>query len=587
MMRFARVAGFMGGVSLRLKLWAVFGAMVLGMGVALGLSVHNQLRVDERFQAITGTDWDKVELAAQIRDHVGTGARLTTELLLQQGGEGSSRLERAAKASDTRSGKGIETLQQVVADDAAAKARVAEILVKAEAYHTLWAKSVALRAEGKTDEARDSWRAAALPALDEYRGALDEYLGALRTEVNDSVAVVREQNRRSMYIMIGVCAFAVCFGLFAVWAVIRATVMRVDSAVRLAVAIGEGDLSGRVEPSGTDEIGRLLAALAQMQRRLGTMVHDIRGVSHGIAERSRELASGNSDLSKRTESQATSLQETTSSMELLTATVKQNAGNAREANRLASGASDVAVRGGEAVRLVVGTMEEISAASNKIADIISVIDGIAFQTNILALNAAVEAARAGEQGRGFAVVAAEVRSLAQRSAVAAKEIKGLIGASATSVTTGATQVGDAGRTMQEIVMAVKKVTDIMGEISSSTREQSSGIEQVNHAVTSMDSTTQQNAALVEQAAAAAESLQLQAQELAAMVAAFKVGTDAPESPASQLPPLVDASQAEVVVIGRGVPSAREPSTHQRQANVARLPARTTVARAARINAGRV
>ncbi|WP_454694396.1 methyl-accepting chemotaxis protein [Achromobacter aegrifaciens] len=299
--------------------------------------------------------------------------------------------------------------------------------------------------------------------------------------------------------------------------------------------IASGDLTARVDVRNTNEIGQLFAALKRMQESLTRTVASVRRGVDEINVGSHEIAAGNTDLSSRTEQQAASLEETAASMEQLASTVKQNADNARQANQLAASASDVAERGGSAVSEVVSTMQGISASSRKISEIVSVIDGIAFQTNILALNAAVEAARAGEQGKGFAVVAGEVRSLAQRSAQAAKEIKGLIEDSVTKVGAGSQQVERAGATMQEIVASVKRVTDIMGEISAASEEQSSGIDQVNRAVSQMDEVTQQNAALVEEAAAAAGSLQEQAQRLAEAVSVFKINAgEVIEVPAQRL-----------------------------------------------------
>ena len=303
-------------------------------------------------------------------------------------------------------------------------------------------------------------------------------------------------------------------------------VSRVERPVRemldFALRMGAGDLTSNFEHASRDEIGELSRAMRTMQRSLLSVVGDIQEGMASISTATHQVAAGNNDLSQRTEQQAASLEETASSMEQLTGTVRQNADNAQQATRLAANASETAVRGGDAVGRVVQTMDEINEASRKIVDIIGVIEGIAFQTNILALNAAVEAARAGEQGRGFAVVAGEVRSLAQRSANAAKEIKGLIGNTVARVENGAEQVSQAGATMDEIVQAVKRVTDIMGEISSASAEQSAGIEQVSAAVTQMDEVTQQNAALVEQAASAAGSLEEQADRLREAIATFRV-----------------------------------------------------------------
>ena len=314
--------------------------------------------------------------------------------------------------------------------------------------------------------------------------------------------------------------------LAAIYFVIRRNVSRPLGgepwqATEVATRIAAGDLSTPI-PVAKGDSTSVMAAMAAMQGNLAGIVAGIKESSEVIATGSKQIASGNSDLSSRTEQQASSLEETASSMEELTSTVKQNAENAKQANQLAAGASEIAVRGGEVVSQVVTTMSGINDSSKRIADIIGVIDGIAFQTNILALNAAVEAARAGEQGRGFAVVASEVRNLAQRSAAAAKEIKDLITESVRQVGNGTALVDEAGKTMQEIVVAVKRVTDVMAEIASASREQGVGIEQVNQAVTQMDETTQQNAALVEQAAAAAESMREQAEQLAHAVSVFKL-----------------------------------------------------------------
>ena len=302
----------------------------------------------------------------------------------------------------------------------------------------------------------------------------------------------------------------------------RQIVHSLEQAVQISKRIAQGELNNSVQAHDQDEVGTLLTALQSMQSSLSTIVLQVRQGSQGVATASAEIAQGNNDLSARTEQQASALEETAASMEEMSATVKQNADSARQANQLATNASSVAVKGGEVVGQVVETMKGINESSRKIADIISVIDGIAFQTNILALNAAVEAARAGEQGRGFAVVASEVRSLAGRSAEAAKEIKGLIHASVERVEQGTALVDQAGVTMTEVVGSIKRVTDIMGEISAASSEQAQGVSQVGEAITQMDQTTQQNAALVEEMAAAASSLQTQAQDLVQMVAIFKL-----------------------------------------------------------------
>jgi methyl-accepting chemotaxis protein len=321
-------------------------------------------------------------------------------------------------------------------------------------------------------------------------------------------------------IMLSVVALAL--GAFLAWRLTMGIVRPLGEAVSVAETVAAGDLGSRIDVQSRDETGQLMQALKEMNQSLARVVGEVRNGTDTIATASSQIASGNQDLSSRTEEQASSLEETAASMEELTSTVKQNADNARQANQLAVSASEVAVRGGNVISQVVDTMGSINASSRKIVDIIGVIDGIAFQTNILALNAAVEAARAGEQGRGFAVVASEVRNLAQRSAAAAKEIKKLIGDSVEKVEEGSKQVAEAGRTMDEIVDSVKRVTDIMGEITAASQEQTSGIEQINQAITQMDQVTQQNAALVEEAAAAAASLQEQAGSLTGAVSVFQL-----------------------------------------------------------------
>ena len=335
-----------------------------------------------------------------------------------------------------------------------------------------------------------------------------------------------EQSDRSLNIMLfALGALAVAIGTVGSILMTRSITRPLVNAVTVAQKVAAGELTSQVHVEGRDEVTELLQALKDMNESLARTVGDVRSGSETITVASREIAAGNADLSARTETQASSLEETASSMEELTSTVKQNADNARQANQLAVSASSVAEKGGAVVAQVVDTMGSIKESSRKIVDIIGVIDGIAFQTNILALNAAVEAARAGEQGRGFAVVAAEVRNLAQRSAGAAKEIKELIGDSVNKVDTGSRLVDEAGQTMDLVVTSIRQVADIMGEITAATAEQSHGIEEINQAITQMDEMTQQNAALVEQAAAAAESMQEQSQRLAEAVSIFKLNGD--------------------------------------------------------------
>ena len=346
--------------------------------------------------------------------------------------------------------------------------------------------------------------------------------GAVRL-LNQTLQERKGEAQRLAYGMVVLLGLGVLGAAVLALAFVRSITGPVQDAVRLAHAVAAGDLTTVVQVQGTNEIARLNQTLVEMQERLSGVVGQVREGAQAVAAASVQIAQGNHDLASRTESQASSLQETAASMEQLNSTVQQNADNSRQANQLAASASQVAVNGGAVVSQVVDTMKGINESSRKIADIIGVIDSIAFQTNILALNAAVEAARAGEQGRGFAVVATEVRSLASRSAEAAKEIKQLIGASVERVEQGTAQADQAGATMAEVVSAIRRVTDLMGEISAASTEQSMGVSQVGEAVTQMDQVTQQNAALVEEMAAAADSLKMQAQQLVVGVEVFKLG----------------------------------------------------------------
>ncbi len=396
------------------------------------------------------------------------------------------------------------------------------------------------------------------PLAERYLQSVDKVVQH-SSELLATVVAGSISTTRSGQWMIGAGALlCLLLGVALAWLVTRSIAVPVLQAVAAAEAIRDGNLAHRVpHRAGADEAARLLRVLVDMQDSLATIVSEVRQGSESVATASAQIAQGNNDLSARTEQQASALEETAASMEELSGTVRQNADNARQGNQLAQSASAVAVRGGEVVSQVVDTMKGINDASRKIADIIGVIDGIAFQTNILALNAAVEAARAGEQGRGFAVVASEVRSLAGRSAEAAKQIKSLISDSVERVAQGTALVDQAGATMTEVVSSIRRVTDIMGEISAASSEQSTGVAQVGEAVTQMDQATQQNAALVEESAAAAESLKTQAQQLVRVVAVFA---------------LAPSDTAASAAAGLVVPQVERRGA-DRAVNVARLPVR--------------
>ena len=425
-------------------------------------------------------------------------------------------------ASSKRGAELMGKVKELVASDEE-RAMFNQIVVLRANYQQLKTEVGNVRKTGDDAAAEKLFTTQFVPAAKAYSVAVEGLLAHQRKAIDDTAHAIDAANDRANQLLLVLTILMVAIGSLAAWIISRSITVPLKSAVDIAATVANGDLTTRFDaPTQRSEIGELMTALKGMNDSLRSVVSQVQTGTRTIASASHEIAAGNLDLSQRTEEQASSLEETASSMEELTSTVRQNADNARQANQLAKTASEVAEQGGAIVGQVVDTMGTINAASRKIYDIISVIDGIAFQTNILALNAAVEAARAGEQGRGFAVVASEVRNLAQRSAAAAKEIKELIGNSVDQVDLGSRLVQQAGSTMDDVVASVRRVTDIMGEITSASAEQSMGIDQVNTAITQMDQVTQQNAALVEQAAAAAASMQDQAEQLAQVASTFRL-----------------------------------------------------------------
>ena len=527
-----------------------FGALLVLMVLVAGFSAITTSRLGGQVHEIVDVNNERSSLAYGMLDSMNAMAIQARSItLLTDAKEIESELKAFEKSKASYLKFENELVGMMAVADPAAKTLTDDIAAAAGKLIPMFSLAAKQGKEGANTDATMTLALKVRPAEAAWRKKVDELLEAQTKQTAATAAHATAGTRNALIIEAVLVAAAIAIGVIVAWRIARGIKGPIARAVNVAERIAEGNLSSPVEQGGKDEIGRLLQAIAGMQDRLRGLVGEIRQTADSIQVASTEVATGNQDLSQRTEQAASNLQQIASSMEQLTGTVRQSADAASQANQLAASAAEVAQRGGNVVAQVVTTMEAINASSKKISDIIGVIDGIAFQTNILALNAAVEAARAGEQGRGFAVVAGEVRSLAQRSAEAAHEIKALISDSVDKVEAGSLLVTAAGATMNEIVASVQRVTDIIGEISAASREQSAGLGQVNAAVTHLDQMTQQNAALVEQSAAAAESLREQASRLAGLVSTFRLGGSAASAAqASAIPVAAGSAESMAVAV---------------------------------------
>ena len=497
-------------------------ACVLGLLLLLtGIGIWRLQNVGDMTNRMVAREMVKEHLATEWRSATHLNGARTFELLARNDPERRAILEGRIKATSDRISE-IQKQFESFEKDAAETALFREIAEWRNSYRSARDEVIAAANTGDTDAEKRLLKTKVEPALEAYAAVLDKLSAHQSERIAAISADVASGYHKGQQWMLALGSAALLIGVWFALTMTRSITRPMREAVKIAQTVAAGDLSSHIEVRAKDETGQLLTSLQDMNASLVRIVMQVRVGAETIASASSQVAVGSLELSSRTEEQASSLEETASSMEELTSTVKQNAGSAHEAASLAQSASEAAVEGGTIVSEVMKTMDVINASSRHIADIIGVIDGIAFQTNILALNAAVEAARAGEQGKGFAVVAAEVRNLAQRSAVAAKEIKTLIDDSVGKVDAGVKLVNRAGDAMSDIVTSVQRVSAIIGEISTASKEQSAGIEQVNQAITQMDDVTQQNAALVEETAAAAESLHDQADRLAQLVSVFKL-----------------------------------------------------------------
>lgn len=512
-----------------MKIGARLGAaFALVVALLIGTAAVGILRLDDnntKMSRIVSERYSLIALSNQIKNNGYKANGILSNLLLATSSDQKAKYMNDYVAIRQANGQAYGQLEKLL------KTEQGKALFKAQfdarsAYGASVRKFFELVDANHPEDARILYQGEMSRLQDQYYVLVDKMVDYQAGEMERDVGEAATQGANAKIQMIVLAVLAALLAIATGSFMTRTITRPINRAVLLAEAVAQGNLTHRLDVGTRDEIGRLLGALKQMTENLHGIVGQVRGGTDTITRASREVASGNLDLSSRTEQQASSLEQTAAAMEQLTSTVKQNADNAQEASRLASNASVIATRGGAAVGDAIETMSTINESSRKIVDIIGVIDSIAFQTNILALNAAVEAARAGEQGRGFAVVAGEVRSLAQRSAAAAKEIKALIEDSVSHVGTGTAKVEEAGQIIRDVVAGIQNVTSIVSEISASSREQSDGIEQINQAITQMDKATQENASLVEESATAAQALQDQADQLADMVSTFKLHGDA-------------------------------------------------------------
>jgi methyl-accepting chemotaxis protein len=548
------------------RLGGAFALLLVLLAACIWFGIASLRRLNDGTTLIVDEDYPKTVLAYESLDVVNRNARALRNMLLLDKPEDVARERQTVLRNRQEISAHLDKLAAMIQSDEG-KARLKGVVDAREVYRASQQGFLELVDAGKKQEAS----ALLLSRIREnqriYFDAVRELIKLQDARVFDSGRRAENTYRSTVNWLMGLAALALVLGAaVAVW-ITRSITGPLRQAVDVARTVATGDLSATIEVHSADETGQLLQALHDMNEALVGIVGEVRSGTDTIASASQQIATGNADLSSRTEQQASSLEETASSMEELTSTVKQNADNARQANQFAVSASEVAEKGGAVMSEVVDTMGAINESARKIVDIIAVIDGIAFQTNILALNAAVEAARAGEQGRGFAVVASEVRSLAQRSAAAAKEIKVLIDNSVEKADAGSRLVDQAGTTMRAVVDSIKRVTDIMGEISAASQEQTEGIGQVQLAISQMDQVTQQNAALVEEAAAASESLREQAAKLSQTVAVFRLdgaqGRSAPAAvPKSNVAPLKKKPSTVA-------PAPAEPLRVKRLANAGR------------------